>query len=79
MNIVLLCFSCFERFFKVVNFKEGKLAMRRRSGYMMEDLELIGLEYLWRVSHWLTRRITTQEIWPKSILAYWLVGNLKEI
>lgn len=39
---------CFERFFKAVNCREGKLVAKRRA-YMMEDLELIGLDYLWRV------------------------------
>ena len=42
--------SCFERFFKAVNSKEGRIVARRRSGYMMDDLDLIGLEYLWRVN-----------------------------
>ncbi|XP_031516936.1 probable ubiquitin carboxyl-terminal hydrolase FAF-Y isoform X5 [Papio anubis] len=40
--------KCFERFFKAVNCREGKLIAKRRS-YMMDDLELIGLDYLWRV------------------------------
>uniref|UniRef100_A0A4W3I560 ubiquitinyl hydrolase 1 n=1 Tax=Callorhinchus milii TaxID=7868 RepID=A0A4W3I560_CALMI len=40
--------KCFERFFKAVNCREGKLVAKRRA-YMMDDLELIGLEYLWRV------------------------------
>ncbi|KAM9486434.1 ubiquitin carboxyl-terminal hydrolase 9X isoform 4-T4 [Clarias gariepinus] len=40
--------KCFERFFKAVNCREGKLVAKRRV-YMMDDLELIGLEYLWRV------------------------------
>lgn len=42
-------FSCFERFFRHVNTKEGKLSMKRRGGYVMDDLNLIGVEYLWRV------------------------------
>ena len=41
--------KCFERFFKAVNCREGKLVTKWRA-YMMDDLELIGLEYLWRVS-----------------------------
>lgn len=41
--------KCFERFFKAVNCREGKLVAKRRV-YMMDDLELIGLDYLWRVS-----------------------------
>ncbi|KAM6149271.1 ubiquitin carboxyl-terminal hydrolase 9X-like [Rhynchocyon petersi] len=40
--------KCFERFFKAVNCHEGKLVAKRRI-YMMDDLELIGLDYLWRV------------------------------
>lgn len=40
--------ECFERFFKAVNVKEGKLVAKRRSHHT-EDLELIGTEYLWRV------------------------------
>ena len=32
-----------------MNSKEGKLIAKRRGGYTMDDLELIGLEYLWRV------------------------------
>lgn len=43
--------KCFERFFKAVNCREGKLVAKRRA-YMMDDLELIGLDYLWRVSYW---------------------------
>lgn len=41
--------TCFERFFKSVNNKEGKLIVKRRGGHMMDDLDLIGLDYLWRV------------------------------
>ncbi|XP_053404353.1 probable ubiquitin carboxyl-terminal hydrolase FAF-X isoform X2 [Mercenaria mercenaria] len=41
--------NCFERFFKHVNLKENKLIQKRRGGYMMEDLELVGYDYLWRV------------------------------
>ncbi|XP_036281525.1 probable ubiquitin carboxyl-terminal hydrolase FAF-X isoform X4 [Pipistrellus kuhlii] len=40
--------KCFEQFFKAVNCREGKLVVKRRA-YMMDDLELIGLDYLWRV------------------------------
>ncbi|EHB09100.1 Putative ubiquitin carboxyl-terminal hydrolase FAF-Y [Heterocephalus glaber] len=40
--------KCFERFFKAVNCKEQKLIPKRRA-YMMDDLQLIGLDYLWRV------------------------------
>ncbi|XP_031549243.1 probable ubiquitin carboxyl-terminal hydrolase FAF-X isoform X2 [Actinia tenebrosa] len=39
---------CFERFFRAVNVKEGKLVSKRRS-YMMEDLNLIGIDYVWKV------------------------------
>ncbi|XP_047523488.1 probable ubiquitin carboxyl-terminal hydrolase FAF [Pieris napi] len=40
--------KCFERFFKAVNSKEGKLKARRR-GFLLNDPDLIGLDYLWRV------------------------------
>ncbi|XP_075815088.1 ubiquitin carboxyl-terminal hydrolase 9Y-like [Microtus pennsylvanicus] len=40
--------KCFERFFKAVNCREGKLMIKRRV-YMMDDLDLIGLDYLWEV------------------------------
>ena len=56
-------FSCFERFFKAVNSKEGKLLAKRRGGYMMDDLELIGLEYLWRVVLY-----SPEEVAEKAIL-----------
>ncbi|XP_060810679.1 probable ubiquitin carboxyl-terminal hydrolase FAF-X isoform X1 [Amyelois transitella] len=39
---------CFERFFKAVNSKEGKLKIKRRS-FLLNDPDLIGLDYLWRV------------------------------
>ncbi|XP_013401949.1 probable ubiquitin carboxyl-terminal hydrolase FAF-X isoform X1 [Lingula anatina] len=41
--------NCFDRFFKAVNAKESKLMAKRRGGYVMDDIELIGLDYLWRV------------------------------
>lgn len=41
--------KCFERFFKAVNCQEGKLMVKRRV-YMMDDLDLIGLDYLLEVS-----------------------------
>ena len=40
--------KCYERFFKAVNFKEGKLKLKRRT-FLMDDVDLIGTEYLWRV------------------------------
>ncbi|XP_076235119.1 ubiquitin carboxyl-terminal hydrolase-like faf [Calliopsis andreniformis] len=40
--------KCYERFFKAVNSKEGKLKLNRRT-FLMNDLELIGTNYLWRV------------------------------
>ena len=46
---VQLHFSCFERFFKAVNSKENKLEPKRRGGFLTEDVDLIGLEYLWKV------------------------------
>ncbi|KAK3094503.1 hypothetical protein FSP39_002606 [Pinctada imbricata] len=41
--------NCFERFFRHVNLKENKIIAKRRGGHLMDDLELIGLDYLWRV------------------------------
>jgi len=40
--------KCFERFFKAVNCKEGKLIPKRRAT-LMDDLELVGLDYCWKV------------------------------
>ncbi|XP_068629076.1 probable ubiquitin carboxyl-terminal hydrolase FAF isoform X3 [Battus philenor] len=40
--------KCFERFFKAVNSKEGKIKVKRRS-FLLNDADLIGLDYLWRV------------------------------
>ncbi|XP_035221479.1 probable ubiquitin carboxyl-terminal hydrolase FAF-X isoform X2 [Stegodyphus dumicola] len=40
--------KCFDRFFKAVNSKESKLIAKRRA-FLMNDLELLGLDYLWRV------------------------------
>lgn len=41
--------KCYERFFKEVNSKVGKLKTKRRT-YQMDDQDLIGMDYLWRVS-----------------------------
>lgn len=54
--------KCFERFFKAVNCREGKLVAKRRA-YMMDDLELIGLDYLWRVR----RFVATSTHGPKLL------------
>uniref|UniRef100_A0A146LHV0 ubiquitinyl hydrolase 1 n=3 Tax=Lygus hesperus TaxID=30085 RepID=A0A146LHV0_LYGHE len=40
--------KCFERFFKAVNSKEGKLKTKKRT-ILMDDVDLIGNEYIWRV------------------------------
>jgi ubiquitin carboxyl-terminal hydrolase 9/24 len=40
---------CFERFFKAVNTREGKLKSKRRN-FLMEDVDLIGTDYIWKVS-----------------------------
>lgn len=40
--------KCFERFFKAVNSKEDKLKAKNR-GYVLDDEDLIGKDYLWRV------------------------------
>lgn len=44
----LICCRCFERFFRGVNIKEGKLVAKRRA-YMIEDLDLYGVDYVWQV------------------------------
>ena len=46
---VFLPNRCFDRFFKAVNSKEGKLVLKRRV-YLMDDVDLIGVDYVWRVS-----------------------------
>ncbi|XP_016979798.1 probable ubiquitin carboxyl-terminal hydrolase FAF isoform X5 [Drosophila rhopaloa] len=53
--------KCFERFFKAVNSKEDKLKAIHR-GYILDNEDLIGKDYLWRV-------ITTggEEIASKAI------------
>lgn len=40
--------ECFDKFFKAVNLKEGKFILKKQ-GVLTEDLELIGLDYLWRI------------------------------
>ncbi|XP_022918953.1 ubiquitin carboxyl-terminal hydrolase 9X [Onthophagus taurus] len=40
--------KCFERFFKAVNMKEGKLKVKRRT-LLTEDPDLTGMDYLWKV------------------------------
>lgn len=40
--------KCFERFFKAVNSKEGKLKEKHR-GYILDDENLIGKDYLWNM------------------------------
>lgn len=40
--------KCFDRFFKAVNSKENKLIPKRRA-YLMDDTELVGLDYIWRL------------------------------
>jgi ubiquitin carboxyl-terminal hydrolase 9/24 len=44
----VVCCRCFDRFFKAVNSKENKLIPKRRA-FLMDDLELIGLDYIWRL------------------------------
>lgn len=53
--------KCFERFFKAVNSKEEKLKQTNR-GYVLDDEDLIGKEYLWRVI-----TIAAEEIALKAI------------
>nr|CAD7397023.1 unnamed protein product [Timema cristinae] len=53
--------KCFERFFKAVNTKEGKLKSKRRT-FLMDDVDLIGTEYLWRayMCAWAWTKLTGQ-------------------
>ncbi|XP_046853983.1 probable ubiquitin carboxyl-terminal hydrolase FAF-X [Xenia sp. Carnegie-2017] len=41
--------ECFERFFQKVNIKEGKFVSKRRM-LVMDDLDLIGIDYLWEIA-----------------------------
>ncbi|CAG9840067.1 unnamed protein product [Diabrotica balteata] len=52
---------CFERFFKAVNVKEGKVKYKRRS-LLTEDPDLIGLDYLWKVVTLCPNDIATRAI-----------------
>lgn len=58
---------CFERFFKAVNTKEEKLKAKSRS-YILDDEDLIGKDYLWRV-------ITT----GKEMISHKAIQLLKEV
>lgn len=58
---------CFERFFKAVNSREQKLKCKSR-GYILDDEELIGKDYLWRV-------ITT----GSEIISHKAIDLLKEV
>lgn len=53
--------KCFERFFKAVNTKEGKLKIKRHS-LLTEDPDLIGLDYLWKVVTLCSNDIATRAI-----------------
>lgn len=53
--------KCFERFFKAVNSKEEKLKAKSR-GYVLDDEDLIGKDYLWRVI-----TMSSEEIAHKAI------------
>ena len=59
--------KCFERFFKAVNSKEEKLKAKHR-GYVLDDEDLIGKDYLWQVI-----TISGEEI------AYKAIELLKEV
>lgn len=39
---------CFERFFKIVNLKYNRLSQKRHF-FLTESLDLIGLDYLWKI------------------------------
>lgn len=42
-------FRCFERFFKHVNVEEGLLEKKENDTYILENINLIGYDYLWKV------------------------------
>ena len=42
-------FSCFDRFFKSVNAQSNKFQQKRRSIRLINDEDLIGIEYLWKL------------------------------
>ncbi len=44
---VSLFFRCFDRFFRMVNINERRLVAWRR-GFVTENVDLVGLEYLWK-------------------------------
>ena len=52
---------CFERFFKTVNTKEGKLIPKRRAT-LIDDLELVGLDYCWKVVLCSNQEVTNKAI-----------------
>lgn len=52
LNELVFFYRCFDRFFKAVNSKEGKLVLKKRV-YLMDDVDLIGVDYVWRVSFFL--------------------------
>ncbi|CAF2622279.1 unnamed protein product [Rotaria sp. Silwood2] len=41
--------NCFDRFFKSVNAQLNKLQQKRRSIRLMNDEDLVGIEYLWKL------------------------------
>lgn len=41
--------NCFDRFFKSVNAQSNKFQQKRRSIRLMNDDELLGIEYLWKL------------------------------
>ena len=52
---------CFGRFFKAVNTKEGKLIPKRRAT-LIDDLELVGLDYCWKVVLCSNQEVTNKAI-----------------
>jgi ubiquitin carboxyl-terminal hydrolase 9/24 len=47
--IEFIDFSCFDRFFKSVNAQSNKFQQKRRSIRLINDEDLIGIEYLWKL------------------------------
>jgi ubiquitin carboxyl-terminal hydrolase 9/24 len=48
-TFVSFIFRCFDRFFKSVNAQSNKFQQKRRSIRLINDEDLIGIDYLWKL------------------------------
>ena len=44
---IMYIYRCFDRFFRMVNINERRLVAWRR-GFVTENVDLVGLDYLWK-------------------------------